>query len=375
MHAETKITMLRMFYDCIDLSSPESDGWQVHEWLKRAFAREKVSISQNSITWLLNLTAKEPYVECSPRIVWSALQHAIRAVLNLERHGRYVERLLQLSENESRRISQQHLSAFAYWIALCVSGRALLPMVIYLGSLLQMKRFDWIEDYMSHRQFLQIQPSLYTAWCHTVLDNTENIEAYMQDEMESSMRQLGWTRDDLLSTLSNTEAASCHLDDVKSCNQVCSQCKDYYGRMPHNLVEPARIAIQECVRTGHDSDCICQNIYKKSDVEVELSDYTGMCCDDYDENQSDVEEDDFFDAQPHLFDSPSFQSQPGCNVFSDLATQLYSAQGRIWIGTYAIGERLCGTCFLLRELYIGEDGFAAEFPRMPKSFESFRTKW
>jgi hypothetical protein len=367
--------MLRMFYDCIDLSSPESDGWQVHEWLKRAYAREKVPISQNSITWLLYLTANEPYVEVNPRIVWSGLQHAVRSVLNHERNGRYVERLLQLSGDESRRISQQHLSAFAYWIALRVSGRALLPMCLQVGSLLQMKGFDWVEDYMSHRQFLQIQPSLYTAWCHTVLDNTKNKEAYMQEEMESSMRQLGWTRDHLLSMLSDTEAAPCDPSDDRSSNQVCSQCKDYYGLMPHNLVEPARIAVQECVRTGHDPDCICQSIYIKRDVAAEISYYTGVCSDDSNEDEPDVEDDYFFDAQPHLFESPLAQIQPSCNVFSDVATLLYGAQGRIWIGTYAIGERLCATCFLLKELYIGEDGFVAEFPGMPKSFESFRNKW
>jgi hypothetical protein len=331
-----------MFYECIDLSSPEGDGWQVHEWLKRAYAREKVPISQNSITWLLYLTANEPYVECSPRIVWSGLQHAVRSVLNHGRYGRYVERHLQPSDDESRCISQRHLSAFTYWIALRVSARALLPMLIRVGSFLQMKGFDWIEDYISHRQFLQVQPSLYAAWCHTVLENTENMEAYMQEEMELCMCQLGWKRDDLLSTLFDTEATPCGLDD-----DTCSQCKDYYGRMPHSLVEPARITIQECVRTGHDSDCICQSICRRRDVYAGLSDYTGVCCNDYDEDDEDEEEDDFFDAQPHLFDSPSFHSQPGCNVFSDLATQLYSAQGRIWIGTYAIGERLCGTCFLL----------------------------
>jgi succinate dehydrogenase hydrophobic anchor subunit len=371
MHAETKISMLRMFYDCIDLASPESDGWQVHEWLKRAYAREKVPISQNSITWLLHLTANEQYVECSPRILWSALQHAVRSVLNHERYSRHFECLLQLSDGETRAISQRHLSAFGTWLALRVSARVLLPMVLYLGSFLQLKGFDWIEDFMSHRQFLQAQPNLYAAWCHAVLDAVERIEDYMREELDLSMLQLGWTRDDLMKALSDADAASYNSNDYNPSSQTCSQCKDDYSMMVHGLVEPARIAIQECVKTGHDFDCICRDIYKESDLAAELSDYTGACCDDYEDDESDIEED-FFDAQPDLFD---LQSQPTCNMFSDVTTLLYRAQGRIWINSYAIGERLCATCFLFKEQYIGEDGFAAEFPPMPKSFEGFRTKW
>jgi hypothetical protein len=374
MHADTKITMLRMFHDCIDLASPESDGWQVHEWLKRAYAREKVPISQNSITWLLRLTANEQYVECSPRVLWSALQHAVRSVLNHQRYSRHLQRILQLLDDETRNVSQRHQSALGSWIALRVTGRLLLPMVLHVGSFLQLKGFDWIEDYMPHRQFLQVQPNLYAAWCHAVLDAVEKIEVYMREELDLYMRELSWTPAHLLSALSDTGAASCDSNDQESHAQVCSRCEYDYGRMAHSLIEPARIAIQECVKTGHDPDCICHNISKGSQIATELSDYTGVWSDDYEADESDIDQD-FFEAQPHLFDPDCLQSQPNWNVFSGIATLLYSAQGRIWIGSYTIGEHLCATCFLFKEQYIGEDGFAAEFPPMPKSFESFRTKW
>jgi hypothetical protein len=364
--------MLRMFYDCIDLASPESDGWLVHEWLKRAYATEKVPISQNSITWLLHLTANERYVECSPRILWSALQHAMRSVLNHQRYSRHLERLLQLSDDETRNVSQRHLSAFGSWIALRVNGRALLPMILCVGSLLQMKGFDWIEDSMSHREFLQVQPSLYTAWCHAVLDAVEKIEVYMHEELDSSMQQLGWTRNDLIGALSDDGVASLSSDDHTPNPKTCSQCKDNYNMMAHSLVEPARIAIDECVKTGHESDCVCQTIsFASHDLAAELPDYTGVCYDEDEGNKSDADAG-FFDAQPFHFDD---QNHPNGNMFSDIATLLYKAQGRLWIGEYAIGERLCATCFLFKEEYIGEDGFAADFPPMPKSFESFRTKW
>jgi hypothetical protein len=367
-HAETKITMLRMFYDCIDLASPESDGWQVHDWLKRAYAREKVPISQNSITWLLHLTANERYVECSPRIVWSALQHAVRSILNHERHSRHIERILQLLDNESRNISQQHLSALGSWIALRVTGRILLPMALYVGSFLHLEGFDWTEDNMPHAQFLQAQPNLYAAWCHAVLDAVEKIEDYMREELDSCMQQLGWTQHYLLNALLNTDSASYDSDDQMCHAQICSRCQYDYGLMAHSLVEPARIA---SIESGHDSDCRCRNTSKDNGLAAEIPEYTGVWCDDdYGENESDIGEE-FFDAQTHLFDS---QIQSSCDVFTNVATLLYSAQGRIWIGDYAIGERLCATCFLFKERYIGEDGFAAEFPPMPKSFESLRTK-
>jgi hypothetical protein len=363
-----------MFCDCIDLASPESDGWNVHDWLKRAYAREKVPVSQNSITWLLHMTANEEYVECSPRNIWSALQHAVRSVLNHERHSRYLERILELSKGKHRNISQRHVDALGYWMALRVSGRVLLPMVVHVGSFLQMKGFDWIEDYMPHRQFLQAQPNLYAAWCHAVLDAVEKVEDYMRQELDLCMRQLGWTRDDLISALSSTDTAFYSTNHQNLHQQVCTRCRDDYGPLACSLIEPARIAVTECVKTGHNSDCVCQSIYKDNEIPAELPDYAGACHDDHNGDESDIDEE-FFDAQPHLFSTSSLQSQPNPNIFIDIATLLYSAQGRNWISGHAIGERLCATCFLLKEQYIGEDGLAAEFPPMPKSFEGLRVKW
>lgn len=366
--------MLRLFCDCIDLASPESDGWNVHDWLKRAYARERVPISQNSITWLFYMAANEEYVECSPRNIWSALQHAVRSVLNHERHSRYLERILELSQKEHGKISQQRVDALGFWIALRVSGRVILPMVVQAGSIFHMRGFDWTEGYMPRRQYLQAIPDIYAAWCHAVLDTVEKLEDYMRQELDLCMRQLGWTRDDLIGALSYTGTASYTKNDQNLHKQVCTRCKDDFGPLACSLVEPARIAVTECVKTGHNSDCVCQSIYNDNDIPAELPDYTGMCHDDHNGDEPDTDEE-FFDAQPHLFDSSSPQSQPNSNMFSDIATLLYSAQGRTWTSRHAIGERLCATCFLLKEHYIGEDGLAADFPPMPKSFEGLRPKW
>ncbi|RYF40235.1 MAG: hypothetical protein EOO38_22180, partial [Cytophagaceae bacterium] len=136
--------MLRLFYDCIDLSDADSDGWLVHEWLKKAYARERKPISQNSITWLLHLSANEEYVEFSARNVWLAQQHAVRSVLNHARFSKIFGRILDLSTEERKCASQRHVDALGVWLALRVTGRVLLPMVVNAGSFLRMRGFDWV---------------------------------------------------------------------------------------------------------------------------------------------------------------------------------------------------------------------------------------
>lgn len=376
-HADVKIAMLRMFCDCIDIASPESDGWNVHDWLKRAYARERVPISNNSITWLLHLTANEEYVEFSARNIWSALQHAMRLILNHARHSRYLEGLLNLLQAEKDSISQRHLDALNIWLALRVGGRVVLPMVVNAGSFLQMKGFDWMEDNLTHKQFMQALPSIYAAWCHALLDCIEKVKVYMKEELDLCLRQKRWTRDDFVHALSHSSVDS-NLRALQSPSlTACTRCQEDYGLLPCALVEPARIAVTECVKTAHNSDCVCQSMCKDQALIISptaLPDYTGTCQENEIGDDTDTD-DEFFDTQPHLFDELHASNQPSSSLFTDIATLLYSAQGRLWMGQYAIGERLCASCFLLKEKYIGEDGLAIDFPPLPTSFEGLRIKW
>jgi hypothetical protein len=120
--------MLRLFSDCIDLADSNDEGWTVHEWLKRAYAKERVPISRNSITWLLHLTAKEEYVVFDARTVWCALQHAIRSIIGHERQSRFLDRILELADGDFKVISRTHANAIGFWLALRISARELLPM-------------------------------------------------------------------------------------------------------------------------------------------------------------------------------------------------------------------------------------------------------
>lgn len=365
--------MLRLFCDCIDLSDAEADGWLVHEWLKRAYATERKPISQNSITWLLHTTANKDYVEFGARHVWSALQHAVRSVINHVRCGNVLDRILELSTKERMNVSQRHVDALGAWLALRVNGRVLLPMVANAGSFLQMRGFDWIDDDMPHRQFLQALPSIYAAWCHSLLEAVEHVESYMREELNQCLEQLSLTRESFLDAISHSNPDSNRLHNGCARERACTSCRADYSTLANGLVEPARISITECVITGHSFDCNCQNVDNITSYSThsELPAYTGTYYEgDFDEG-IDID-DKFFDAEPHLFSKTDLGKT---DAFSSIATMLYRAHGRTWMGDYAIGEQLCATCFLSREQYIGEDGLAADFPPMPKSFEGLRAKW
>lgn len=360
--------MLRLFCDCIDLSEADSDGWLVHEWLKKAYATERKPISENSITWLLHLTANEEYVEFSARNVWSALQHGVRSILNHGRFGNVLERILHLSLEERVNTSQEHIDALGAWLALRVNGRVILPMAMNAGSFLQMNGFDWIDDDIPHRQFLQALPNIYAAWCHAVLEAVEQVETYMREEFDQCLGQLSMTRETFLDTISREQT---HQGTMR--RRRCTDCRVDYTVLDHGLVQPARIAVTECVSTGHSFDCNCQSMddFTPFMSYSHLPGYSGT----YDEEDIDPNadsDDEFFDAEPHLFED-SRCDKP--DAFSDIAISLFRAQGRAWIGKYAIGEELCASCFLFREQYISEDGLAADFPSMPKSFEGLRVKW
>lgn len=369
--AEDKIGMLRLFYDCIDLSEADSDGWLVHEWLKKAYATERKPISQNSITWLLHLSVNETYVQFSDRNIWSALQHGIRSILNHARFNRTLAQILELSKQDRNFVRQEKVEALGAWLAIRVTNRVILPMVIDAGSFLQMRGFDWTGDELPHATFMQAIPNMYAAWCHAVLDAVEQIGVYMQEELEKSLRHFSMTREAFLSAISHKTSMSRTPGPDDHQDTICSECGEDYTALNSGLVEPMRITVTECVATGHSFDCACQALHHGTGVKIHgsLPDYSGK----YDESNQDGElfsEESFFEASVN-----HFNILPLSDAFTDVAVVMYRAQGRVWIGDYTIGEKLCGTCFLTREGYIDEDGMSADFAPMPRSFEIGRAMY
>lgn len=365
--------MLRLFSDCIDISDSNSDGWTVHEWLKRTFARERVPISQNSVTWLLGATANEKHVDLTPRIAWIGLQHAIRSVICHAQHNRLLKRILDLSDNDYNALNQQHLDSIGSMLALKVSGQVLLPMALTAGSFLRIRGFDWVQDYMTHKQYMQALPSIYSAWCYAVLDCVEKLERSMQMEFEQCLQQLGWNRQHFLSAMLHTHTATRII--TKHPEQLtCITCCNDYRAFPEGLVAPHWIAVSECVRTNHAMDCICQEAgeFTYSSTHAVLRDF-------HDEkyiNSEDAEDSDtdntFYDAAPYAFDESFLASVNPSATFFSIATLLYRAQGRAWMGKYTVNDRLCATCFLQQENYIDQDGLIADFPPVPDHFNRIR---
>jgi hypothetical protein len=284
-----------------------------------------------------------------------------------------LDHILGLSVEKHRNLSRRRIDALCAWLALRVSGRVLLPMALSAGSFLQMKGFDWIEDDIPHRQFMQALPSIYASWCYAVLDAVERLEVYMREELEQCLRQLSSTRENFLDAIFQPSTASNILNHGPTQSTVCTDCGDDYTSLNDGLVEPARIAISECVETGHDFDCNCHSVTDVTGytTQSEPPDYSGAYHESEVDGHSDIDEE-FFDAEPYLFgDTGTVNTY----VFSDIAKLLYRAHGRVWMDDYTIGEQLCAACFLFREQYIGEDGLAADFPPIPRSFEGLRVKW
>jgi hypothetical protein len=309
------------------------------------------------------------------RTVWCALQHAIRSILGHERQSRFLDRILELSDGDFKVISRTHANAIGFWLALRISARELLPMVVNAGSFLQMKGFDWVDDDITQAQFLKAFPSIYTAWCYALLDCVEKVEEHMRLELEHCMKKLGWKRNVLLDAISRANTVVEGSDKEHHHKRVCTRCKDDYGALGFGLVEPTRIAITECIRTNHKFKCACLDIHDNAidAFDTPLPIYPDV----WHEEDSDTGEE-FFDAESHLIVNPYYPTQElyvePPDIFLDTAIMLYRSHGRIWMGEYEIGDHLCATCFLLEEQYISEDGLGTDFPPMPKSFEGLRVK-
>jgi len=78
-----------------------------------------------------------------------------------------------------------------------------------------------------------------------------------------------------------------------------------------------------------------------------------------------------------LIGSQSYSAEP-YDPFAEAATILYRVQGRTWLGDYAaeLTYKLCVTCLLRSEQYVGENGLGIEgrFAEMPEGFMSWRVE-
>jgi hypothetical protein len=360
--------MLRLFMECLDISDPNGDGWTVHAELKKAYSKEKVPVSQNSIMWLLRVTADEKFVTFGPKTIWSAVQSAVRSFLVHERNSGFLLRILSTSQYDNKDVSSSRATAFGHWLALRGSECKLLHMVLDAGRFCQIRGFDWVKDDITPSQYIKALPVIYATWSIALPDSLDKVEETIRSELDACLTKIGWTPTTFLQHLSGTFNGSetCNSEDVNT-SRSCTDCKDHYGYEGYGLVQPARIKFTECCKTNHRMDCDCSNFLHDSDT-------TNTLLDSLEGDDSSVDEE-FFDAEvdPDIY-SAYLPAESRPDPFLDAATMLYRAQGRNLIGRYEANEELCATCFLRREEYIGENGLGTEssFTPMPASFETFR---
>ncbi|KAM7211951.1 hypothetical protein V8F06_012660 [Rhypophila decipiens] len=393
--AEHKISMLRLFSDCLELTDPSGDGWTVHAELKRAYNREKVPIPENSISWLLRATASEPFVAFGPKTIWTALQSSVRSFLVHERNEQLFQGLLGLDDEQKEKISSTHATGIAHWLALRASGRKLLPMVLDAGRWCNIRGFDWVEDDLTPNQFVRILPEIYRSWAVAFPNNVEFVKNYMCLELDMVLEKADMDKEAFGACISRdgTERLQKQTHDITTTKRMrWSVCQDDYSSLGMGVVSPAWIAFLECTKTNHRHQCDCSPYlqtsghFSSSVQEASSTTSAPALGSEYiypfpeEEDDEPTEEEEFTSRQTDLtnlcndFLASQYLPDDLYDPFTEAATVLYRAQGRTWLSKvkYRADEMLCATCFLLREQYIGLASTEGEFPEMPESYAMCR---
>jgi hypothetical protein len=382
--AERKIEMLRLFEDCIDLSEPSSDGWTVLADLVRSFNQENVPQTSNSVSWFLRSLRTESMVAFGPKTMWHGLQHAVRALVDLEQKNMVVEGLLGLkADRGGQQTTTSHGMSIAYWIVLRAIGKQLLLMLIAAGGIIHIEGYDYDPDTEVDPAILAKQlPFLYSAWSKALTNSIETVDEVMTSELDAVLEEVGWTRNSLHELISNAGKSDQGRKDNKPMR--CSDCHDDYSSLGRGLVEPRWVAFIQCSASKHRWNCACPaflQIQRESELGKRLESLHYDSEDDSDETFHDAESDpatndqgsDSGDAAWILECEKlvtSVESKMKNDPFWAIVVLFYRAQARVWLGTYGLDDRLCGTCFLKREGYLDEsaDGVDDFFATMPTTF-------
>jgi len=262
MPAESKIQMLRLFSDCLELSDPSGDGWTVHGELKKAYNKEKVTATNRSINWLLQTTVSEDFVAFGPKVVWHALQHTVRLFLVLERDNQFLQKLLNPGDEIKKSINPSQAASISHWLALLASERTLVKMVVDAGSFMHLGGFDWVEDDITPSHFVKALPIMYNFGSLALLDSTAKLEALIEFELKEIFEKTAWTPKFILESISKKET----VDNDQGDSKCCSMCGDDYSCLGVGVVAPRWITFVECTKTNHKFHCACSEFHQKRDV-------------------------------------------------------------------------------------------------------------
>lgn len=383
--AETKIKMLRLFEDCIDMSEPNSNGWTIIADLVSSFNTEDAPITSNSITWFLRSLKPEKMVAFGPKTLWHGLQHAIRSFIYLEQKKMVVRNRLKLLIGDD--FPESYGIAIAYWIVLLAVGKSLLPMLLAAGAILHIEGYDYDHDKETDPTVLAKQlPFLYDAWRNSLTDSLETVDEVLNSQLDVALEEMGWSE----GILRELQSKFKYPERTKRANSqyCCSVCSDDYTLLGHGLVEPRWITFIECAGSKHQYGCFCQDFLKHHNtfggLEASSNHESGNT------DNSDSEDEDFHDAESSHIDSEEdgslesplvaecdkliqeVEKSKGKNLLQAAAAHIYRCQARIWQARYQSGDLVCGTCFLQSEGYIDKELKEDRdfFSSMPASFNS-----
>lgn len=359
------------------MSEPNSEGWTLVEDLVNSFNQESVPVTSNTISWFFQAIKTESMVGFGPRTVWHGLQHALRSFIDMEHQKMVVK--TQLDQLVDSNFSTSYGMAIAYWVVLRVVVKKLLKLLLAAGSILHIEGYDYDHDTEVDPTILAKQlPIVYDTWCKNFMSSLEQFDDVIKSEFENTLEIAGWSQETFQALSSSRQ--ECEKTQHSNCQRKCSVCGDCYDMLRFGLVDPRWIAFSECVSVNHRLSCYCQDFletqgfkYQDFSSEQESSESGSDLFHDADSNQETQESDG--DERVWMSECEKLvgraETARGKNPFPDLAIQLYRTQARIWLGDYDPGELFCGTCFLRKEGYIGDDakhdgGFLAS--TMPASF-------
>lgn len=352
LEAEKKVSMLRLFDEQIDLSDPDSDGWKILHYLVEAYNRECVPIPYNSTSWFCGRMTKEVFVAATPSAVWCGLQYGARAYLVHERSNHILEKLLRIHTSAENRL----VAATAHWLALRAAQHEVLYMCLEGGRYLRLNGFCWSESDLIGSQLPRPLHILHEAFCSMLPRCLRRMQTAIKDELEQLLTRASWSREKLASLLAHNHVNP-KTSPFNSEPCTCTGCRSDFSALGFGLVSPRRIQASEWVLC-RERGCTHEQLDECALPETLHQD--GL--------------------SPNLpSDNDPCGSINGCTslsigqeLFEDTAVFLYRAQGRRWLSDlpYKPSDRLCATCLLRREGYIGKQGdLATGLTRMPADYE------
>ena len=329
-------------------------------------------MAETGIVWLQHQKRTEIILEFDAIAVWHALQQAVRAFLIQEHESQATHNLLSLDQKHQDLKVQSRIKAIGHLLALRASERQLLPIVLQAGRLLRIDGFDSFEgaDSITTRQFVRSMPYLFSTWAKVMPQALENMKLLVEAELDFILGQLSIDRESLgrCTQMATKDPPGSRANT----RHKCLTCGDDYVNLGTGLLQPRKISFKECRITGHKLYCQCPEFLRALGV------VQGQPVANFrDIGEVNVDKEFFRDTEDDVdqlceeYDRLSPDEKMNGDPFDDAATMLYQAQGRRWIGSYEPSELLCGSCFLKREEYIGENGpIHDRFTPVPKHYIS-----